>query len=62
MEDAFESVAFAAAPAPERNELLTPPLTKRFGFANQKEPRAGEERGAAPGEIQGGYGAQQATT
>jgi hypothetical protein len=38
MEDAFESVAFAAAPAPERNELLTPPLTKRFGFANQKDP------------------------
>ena len=25
-------------PAPERNELLTPPLTKRFGFANRKDP------------------------
>jgi hypothetical protein len=27
---------------PERNELLTPPLTKRFGFANQKDPEEAE--------------------
>jgi hypothetical protein len=38
MEVAFESEAFAAAPAPVLNELLTPPLTKRFGFLNQKDP------------------------
>jgi hypothetical protein len=37
-EDAFESKAFATAAAPALDQSLTPPLTKRFGFAKQKDP------------------------
>jgi hypothetical protein len=47
MEDAFESAAFAAAPAPApyRNELPhDPPHTKRFGFANQKNPQQAQHQ------------------
>jgi hypothetical protein len=39
MEDAFESVAFAAAAAPVLDASVVaegPPLKKRFGFLNQK--------------------------
>jgi hypothetical protein len=50
MEVAFESEAFAAAKAPVLNELLTPPLTKRFGFLEKKDPeqvRRGAQHEAA---------------
>jgi hypothetical protein len=35
---AFESVAFAAAPAPALDVSLTPPLTKAYAFLEQKDP------------------------
>jgi hypothetical protein len=40
MEVAFESEAFADAPAPVLNESLTPPRTRRIdrGFVEQKDP------------------------
>jgi hypothetical protein len=46
-EDAFESVAFAAAAAPALAVSLVaegPPLTKRFGFLNQKKDPEQVER------------------
>jgi hypothetical protein len=57
-EDAFESKPFADADPPSLDKDLTPPLTKRFGFANQKDPeqerREAEEEAAFEAKMSAG--------
>jgi hypothetical protein len=38
MKGAFEFDTFAGTKSPALDELLTPPLTSRFGFLNKKDP------------------------